>query len=190
MDINKKYIQNKDNNISQNENDSNNRKKCNIFVILTIDKNNYDKDQIKINISDFFGHSQNATLINAEEKKYDKKGGVNSEIKIIQLLYNIPFIPKDSKSPIQLITLNLRIKNDLKDINSNSISVKNKDYIFIYEHSLEDISRNNKNKIRLNIFQNKLDLLSKLINGKTNLYLYLLLKILLGNWKKTKFIFL
>ena len=43
-------------------------------------------------------------------------------------------------------------KNDLTDINSNFIPFKNKDYTFVYEHSLEDIFKYFKNKNRLILF--------------------------------------
>ena len=95
MEKNQIISQNKDNNFSQNENGSVNEKKCTLFCILTIDKNNYDKDQLKLSVSDMFVHSQNTKLINLEEKKYDKKSGDNSEIKIIQQLYMISFIPNE-----------------------------------------------------------------------------------------------
>ena len=187
MEDNKINIQNNDNNISQNENGLVNEKKCNLYCILTIDKNNYDKDQMKLSISNIFVHSQNTKLINLQETNYKKSDG-NSEIKIIKMLYMISFIPKDRKSPKQRITLNLRIKNGLRDINSYILSFKNKDYIFIYEHSLEDISRNHRNKISLNIFQQELNLYSKFFYF--NHYLCLLLKTLLLKYKKEKFIFL
>ena len=175
MEDNKINIQNKDNNISQNENDSINEKKCNLFCILTIDKNNYDKDQMKLSISGMFVSSQSTILINLKETEYDKKSDDNSKILIIQLLYKISFIPKDKKSPKQRITLNLKIKNNLIDINSYILSFKNKDYIFIYEHSLEDISKNHKNKIRLNIFQKELSLFSK--------FFYFFTKLKIGKWE-------
>ena len=174
MEDNKINIQNKYNNISQNENGLINEKKCNLYCILTIDKNNYDKDQMKLSISNMFVHSQNTKLINLQETNYKKSDG-NSEIKIIKMLYMISFIPKDRESPKQRITLNLRIKNGLRDINSYILSFKNKDYIFIYEHSLEDISRNHRNKISLNIFQQELNLYSK--------FFYFFTKLNIGKWE-------
>ena len=174
MEKNKINIQNKDNNIPQNGNESLNEKKCTLFCIFTIDKNNYNKDQLELKISDMFAHSQKTELINLEEKKYDKKSSDNSEIKIIQQLYMISFIPNE-KYCKHGITLNLKIKNNITDINSIAIPFKSKDYSFVYEHSLEDIYKNYKNKIRINIFQNKLDLFLK--------FSYFLTKLKIDKWE-------
>ncbi len=102
--------------------------KSNIYFIFTIDKNNFDKREIRFDL-----------LINGERQldllKYDEIKVKDIPQKIINQLYCISFVqPKINESNF---TTNLQIKlsKNLNWIKSFQINIPKKNYFFLYEHS-------------------------------------------------------
>ena len=132
--------------------------KTNIYLIFTINKDIYDKNEINIRILNY--QEQNTNLIRIDESKDITKKHV-----IINQLYCIAFThPKDiSKKNKININLELILRNNFQSIKSLMISVPKKGYYFLYEHSFEDLNKNyeSSNIKNLGIIQNKFDLQKK-----------------------------
>lgn len=129
----------------------------NIYLIFTINKTIFEKNQINLQLAGF--KQQNTILI-----KYDEMKDKTKKNLIIHQLYCITYIrPKIDAKTFELCLV-LQLKNNTDWIKSYKISVPNREYFFLYEHSFEDINKfhNNKNDVRnLKIIQNKLDLQQK-----------------------------
>ena len=134
-----------------------------LYFLFNIDKNNYDKDQLLLEISKNDVETQFTELVKSKEKNSEDK-----KTKIIHNLYCISFIPTNVNE--KNININLLLKiNKENFISSNKITIINRKYYFLYEHSLEDIKANHLNKTKLKIIQNKLDIYSKFIAFYMNL---------------------
>ena len=134
-----------------------------LYFLFNIDKNNYDKDQLLLEISKNDVETQFTELVKSKEKNSEDK-----KTKIINNLYCISFIPTNINE--KNININLLLKiNEENFISSNKITIINRKYNFLYEHSLEDIKTNHLNKTKLKIIQNKLDIYSKFISFYMNL---------------------
>ena len=134
-----------------------------LYFLFNIDKNNYDKDQLLLEISKNDVETQFTELVKSKEKNSEDK-----KTKIIHNLYCISFIPTNVNE--KNININLLLKiNKENFISSNKITIINRKYNFLYEHSLEDIKTNHLNKTKLKIIQNKLDIYSKFIAFYMNL---------------------
>ena len=133
--------------------------KSNIYLIFTINKDIYDKNEINIRILNY-QEQQNTNLIRIDETKDSTKKHI-----IINQLYCITFTPPKEKSEKNKFNINLelRIRNNFQSIKSLMISVPKKEYYFLYEHSFEDLNKNyaTSNIINLGIIQNKFDLHKK-----------------------------
>ena len=136
-----------------------NDKFCHLYCIFTIDKKNYYEKEIQLQISKNDVLQQFTELIKSEKKIIPE-----TKIEIIQQLYCISFSPKNINSSKIDIHLFLKIKNDSNWISSNKLSIKNKEFIFLYEYSLEELNRNHNGKLqRFKIFQNNPEIFLKFI---------------------------
>ena len=84
---------------------------------------------------------------------------------MINQIYCITLIqPKDDLDNIG-IYLHMKLKKELNWIKSRKILIPKKEYIFLYDHSFEDLNNNHSGNIKnfknIKIFQNKLDLQQK-----------------------------
>ena len=128
----------------------------NIYLIFSINKTIFEKNEIDLRLFNF--KEQNTMLI-----RYDEAKDSTKKNKIIQQLYCITFtVPEQERNEIY-INLTLKLRKDLKYFKSNYISISKKEYIFLYDHSFEDLNKNYKSLNYLNLIQNKLDLQQKFI---------------------------
>ena len=151
---------NTENNLLKTDTNKENTKISNIYFIFTIDKNIFEKNQIKFEIIykelRTFKKSENTELI-----KYDEFKNIKSKILMINQLYCISFIQPKEKEEVN-IYLHIRLRDDLNPIKSFKITVPKKEYVFLYEHSFEDLNKNHPNNIKkIKIIQTQLDLQQK-----------------------------
>ena len=160
---------NNDNEINNNEfkkgkDNKENDNLMHLYCIFTIDKKNFNKDQLKLQITKNDVNTQFTELIKSDEKSNG----------ILNQIHCISFIPK--KYPINNTQLFLRIKNNSSWLYSK-IFIKSKEFIFIYNYGLEDINNYPYfiNKLNFKVKQNKLDLYAK--------YVFFLKVLKLENWE-------
>ena len=120
--------QNIENNLLKTDTNIENTNNSNIYFIFTIDKNIFEKNQIKFEIIykelRTFKKSENTELI-----KYDEFKNIKSKILMINQLYCISFIQPQEKEEVN-INLHTRLKDDLNWIKSFKITVPKKNMLF------------------------------------------------------------
>ena len=173
-----KEINNNNNtNPSQINSEINNKDKgfnneSNIYFIFSIDKGTFDKKELNFGLG--IKGNQNTNLIRYDEIEttVDKK-----KITIVNQLYHINFTQPKKNSDQISIQIGVKLGEHYNWVNSFSISVPKKEYIFIYDFSLEDLHKNHYQKFYeyLRFTQKKLDLQQK--------FSYFLKKMFLEKWE-------
>ena len=130
----------------------------NIYFIFTIDKSNFDKKELNFSLN--CRESQITNLIRYDEIEVtiNKK-----KIKLVNILYNISFTRQKTNTGRQNIQIGVKLGKNYAWINSFIINIPMKEYIFIYDYSLEDLHKCHYMKYfkYLNISQKKMDLQQK-----------------------------
>ena len=135
-------------------------KESNLYFIFTIDKNNFDIKQITFEIlSKTKQKSYNTNLIRYDEFR---NKDLKNKILMINQLYCISFNQPNDDSKEVCINLHLKLKNNLNWIKSLEINVPKRKYIFLYEHSFEDLNKNHRRQTKnIKIIQTQLDFQQK-----------------------------